>query len=76
MEGPAARQISVLLFADGFASRPLTMTMVDNADLVLTMEAAQGRYILDDRPAAVWRVFTLGQFARIVAELPDDLHGG
>jgi hypothetical protein len=52
------------------------MTMVDNADLVLTMEAAQGRYILDDRPAAVWRVFTLGQFARIVAELPDDLHGG
>jgi sulfate adenylyltransferase len=61
--------------AEGFSSRPLTMAMVDAADLVLTMDSRHRQFILDDRPEAVWRVFTLGQFARVVADLPADLHG-
>lgn len=61
--------------ADGFASRPLTMAMVDEADLVLTMSRQHRQFILDDRPGAVWRVYTLGQFARTIAGVPDDLTG-
>jgi sulfate adenylyltransferase len=33
------------------------------------------QFILDDRPEAVWRVYTIGQFARTIADLPDDLRG-
>ncbi|HET8717507.1 MAG TPA: hypothetical protein VFM50_07115, partial [Nocardioidaceae bacterium] len=61
--------------ADGFASRPMTMRMVDEADLVLTAARSHRQFILDDRPAAVWRTFTVGQFARIVDELPEELTG-
>lgn len=63
--------------ADGaaFRSRRLTMAMVDEADLVLTAEARHRQFILDDRPAAFRRVFTLGQFERAVAELPAELRG-
>ena len=60
---------------DGFRSRPLTMAMVDGADLVLTTGMVHRQFILDDRPAAVWRTYTLGQFARTVAGVPDELHG-
>jgi protein-tyrosine-phosphatase len=60
---------------DGFASRPLTMGMVDAADLVLTADRSHRQFVLDDRPAAVWRTFTLAQFARTISELPDGLTG-
>ena len=50
--------------ADGFRSRPLTMGMVEEADLVLTAESVHRQFILDDRPEAFRRVFTLGQLAR------------
>jgi protein-tyrosine-phosphatase len=60
---------------DGFASRPLTMRMVDQSDLVLTAGMAHRQFILDDRPEAVWRLFTLGQFVRILQDVPADLHG-
>jgi sulfate adenylyltransferase len=33
------------------------------------------QFILDDRPEKVWRVYTLGQFARTIEDLPDDLRG-
>ena len=58
-----------------FASRRLTMQMVDEADLVLTATRSHRQFILDDRPEAVWRVYTLGQFARTIADVPDDLTG-
>jgi len=55
--------------AGGFASRRLTGAMVAEADLVLTMEAAQRTYLLEDHPAAFRKVFTLGQAARALARL-------
>lgn len=64
--------------ADGgaaFRSRRLTMAMVEEADLVLTAEARHRRFILDDRPGAFRRVFTLAQFEQAVSALPDDLRG-
>jgi protein-tyrosine-phosphatase len=58
-----------------FSSRPLTMEMVDQADLVLTAARSHRQFILDDRPAAEWRTFTLAQFARTTSQLPDTLTG-
>lgn len=59
----------------GFRSRRLTMAMVDEADLVLTAESRHRQFIIDDRPAAFRRVFTLGQFERAVTGLPAELRG-
>ncbi len=36
--------------------------MVDEADLVLTAEAAHRTRLLEERPAAFRKIFTLGQF--------------
>ncbi len=52
--------------ADTFRSRRLTVELVDEADLVLTAEVAHRRFILDERPGAFRKVFTLGQFAEAV----------
>ena len=49
--------------ADGFSSRPLTKTLIVEADLVLTAEGSHRSFILDDHPGAFRKVFTLGQFA-------------
>ena len=51
---------------DGFRSRPLTGELVEEADLVLTAEAAHRAFALDEWPAAFRRIFTLGQFAAAV----------
>jgi sulfate adenylyltransferase len=45
-----------------FRSRPATADLVDRADLVLTAEAAHRTRLLEDRPAAFRKIFTLGQF--------------
>jgi sulfate adenylyltransferase len=58
-----------------FRSRKLTFDMVDKADLVLTAEVAHRSYILDDRPAVFRRMFTFGQFARMLPDLSDDARG-
>ena len=55
----------------GFRSRPLTMAMVDAADLVLTAETRHRRLILEDRPLAMRKAFTFGQFARGLSLLAD-----
>jgi len=52
----------------GFRSRRLTAAMVADADLVLTAEVAHRQRILEDRPEAFRRVFTLGQLARTLDE--------
>ena len=45
-----------------FRSRALTGDLVDRADLVLTADADHRTRLLEDRPAAFRRIFTLGQF--------------
>ena len=57
--------------ADGFLSRPLTAAMVQEADLVLTAEGAHRSFILDDHPSSFRKVFTLGQFAEVVRQVPE-----
>ena len=56
-----------------FRSRRLTREMLDQADLVLTAEAAHRSFILDDHPGAFRKVFTLGQFAEAVSRAPQGL---
>jgi sulfate adenylyltransferase len=57
----------------GFRSRRLTTALLEDADLVVTMEVAQRTFILDDHPAMFRTVLTLGQLARGVADAPPDL---
>jgi sulfate adenylyltransferase len=45
-----------------FRSRRATGELVDQADLVLTAEAAHRARLLEERPGAFRKVFTLGQF--------------
>ena len=61
--------------SDEFLSRPLTAAMVKDADLVLTAEGSHRTFILDDHPSSFRKVFTLGQFAEVVGQLPGDLSG-
>lgn len=58
-----------------FASRAVTRQLVDEADLVLTAEAAHRTFILDEQPAAFRKVFTLGQFAEAVRAAGGGLQG-
>lgn len=45
-----------------FRSRAATADLVDRADVVLTAEADHRTRLLEDRPAAFRKIFTLGQF--------------
>ena len=45
-----------------FRSREATAALVDEADLVLTAEAVHRTQLLEERPAAFRKIFTLGQF--------------
>jgi sulfate adenylyltransferase len=58
-----------------FRSRLLTGELVDQADLVLTAEAEHRTRLLEDRPAAFRKSFTLGQFAASVRATDPSLHG-
>lgn len=57
----------------GFRSRRLTPPMIDAADLVLTAAASHRQFVLQERPAAVRRTFTLGQLAAALTEVPTDV---
>jgi len=57
----------------GFRSRRLTPPLLEDADLVLTMETAHRSHVLDDHPAMFRKVFTLGQFAQAVEKAPAGL---
>ncbi len=59
----------------GFRSRPATGDLVDAADLVLTAEASHRSRLLEDRPAAFRKVFTLGQFVASAQAVDPSLHG-
>jgi len=60
---------------DGFRSRLATGDLVDAADVVLTAEAAHRTRLLEDRPAAFRKVFTLGQFVASAQAVDPALHG-
>ena len=59
-----------------FRSRRLTTAMLDEADLVVTMEAIHRTFILDDHPAMFRKVFTLGQLAKALEQAPEGLDRG
>ena len=61
--------------SEGFTSRPLTPQLVEQADLVLTAEAAHRARILEEHPEALRKVFTLGWFAEAVEQAEDHLRG-
>ena len=60
---------------DGFRSRPATGELIDAADLVLTAEAAHRTRLLEERPAAFRKIFTLGQFVASAEAADPALHG-
>jgi len=49
---------------DSHRSKRLTLDLVDDANLILTAETVHRSRILEDRPLAMSKAFTLGQFAR------------
>jgi sulfate adenylyltransferase len=60
---------------EGFRSRLATGEMVDAADLVLTAEASHRTRLLEDRPAAFRKIFTLGQFVASARAVDPSLRG-
>ncbi len=56
-----------------FRSRRLTSALLEDADLVVTMEAAHRTFVLDDHPGMFRKVFTLGQLAKALEQAPDGL---
>lgn len=54
-----------------FRSRRLTPEILEGADLVLTAESTHRTHILEDHPQLHRKVFTLGQFAATIAQIPD-----
>jgi sulfate adenylyltransferase len=58
-----------------FRSRPATGDLVDDADLVLTAEAGHRTRLLEDRPAAFRKTFTLGQFVASARAVDPGLRG-
>lgn len=71
----AAQLVSRGASPDGFSSRRLEEGLLDASDLVVTMEAWHRERILQDRPDLIWRCYTLGQLARVIANAPPDLTG-
>jgi protein-tyrosine-phosphatase len=57
--------------ANGFRSRRLDATILREADLVLTAEAAHRAHILEEHPQHFRKVFTVGQLAAFATEHPE-----
>jgi sulfate adenylyltransferase len=60
---------------EAFRSRPVTGDLIDDADLVLTAAAAHRTRLLEERPAAFRKIFTLGQFVASAQAAHPSLHG-
>jgi sulfate adenylyltransferase len=58
-----------------FRSRLVTGALIDEADVVLTAEATHRTRLLEERPAAFRKIFTLGQFAASVRAADPSLRG-
>jgi protein-tyrosine phosphatase len=61
----ADRLVGLGVPVDGFAARQLTPDLIRQADLVLTMEKQQRRWVVDRVPEAVRKVFTLRELAHV-----------
>jgi sulfate adenylyltransferase len=59
--------------SEDFRSRRLTASLVDEADLVLTAEAAHRAAILDEHPIATRKVLTVGQADRALDRVDPSL---
>lgn len=59
----------------GFAARQLSRGIVQDADLVLPLEKFHRRIVLEEYPALVRRVHTLGQLTDAAGGLPAEVHG-
>jgi sulfate adenylyltransferase len=60
---------------ESFRSRLVTGELIDHADLVLTAEAAHRTRLLEERPAAFRKIFTLGQFVASAQDVDPGLRG-
>jgi sulfate adenylyltransferase len=60
---------------EGFRSRRATGELVDEADLVLTAGADHRTRLLEDRPGAFRKIFTLGQFVASARAVDPALRG-
>jgi len=58
-----------------FRSRRVTGALIDEADLVLTAEAAHRTRLLEERPAAFRKIVTLGQFVASARSADPSLRG-
>src|SRR5687768_3329624 len=56
---------------DGFRARKLRGEHIDAADLILTATIEQVDHVLSLRPDAADRTFVLGQFGRLLGEVPE-----
>jgi protein-tyrosine-phosphatase len=61
------------LDSSALRSRGLTTALLEDADLVLTMEAAQRTFVLDEHPRLFRKVYTLGQLAQALDGSPEGL---
>lgn len=59
--------------AGGFRSRAVSRELLEEADLVLTAEAAHRSYLLEDHPGMFRKIFTLGQAAEAIGRLEPGL---
>jgi len=70
MNAPAARQLTVRGGdATGFRARRVNAAMIDTSDLVLCATSEQVAYVLELRPDAAAKIFVLGEFGRLLAQL-------
>ncbi len=75
VDAPVHEPMARLLAADridasAFRSRPLTADAVQSADLVLTLTAQHRSEVLELEPLALRRTLSLGELARLAAEVP------
>lgn len=64
------------LTSRGFVSRPLSATIVGEADLVLTAEDAHRRFVVAHYRGAADKVVTLGRAVGVVEDIPDPFDRG
>lgn len=73
MDPPAADQLRRLGGdPSNFRSRPLTDRLCEQADLILTATRQHRSFVLERVPRALWRTFTLQEFASAVAVVRRD----
>lgn len=73
MNPPAAREVRRRGGdPSGFAARHLTPDLIDESDLILCATREQVARVVNLRPAARARTFVLGEFGRLLRQVPRD----